>query len=58
MNIIHRTKPGRRGSMTPAIVWVLCVIAIAVVCAVGTAATWTSAGLHSASVCGTCPSVA
>jgi hypothetical protein len=43
---------------SPAIAWVLGVMAIAVICAVGTAATRTSAELHSASVCETCPKVA
>ena len=43
---------------SPAIAWVLCVMAIAVICAIGTTATLTSAELHSAGVCETCPSVA
>jgi hypothetical protein len=41
-----------------AIAWVLGVMAIAVICAVGSAAIRTSAELHSAGTCETCPSVA
>jgi len=48
----------RMTAHSPAIAWVLGVMAIALICAVGTAVTRTSAELHSASVCETCPSAA
>ena len=35
-------KPARRNAITPSIAWVLCVIALALVCAVSTAASDTS----------------
>ena len=35
-------KPGRRDAITSSTAWVLCVIALALVCAVGTAASGTS----------------
>jgi hypothetical protein len=50
----------RMAASSSSIAWVLCVMAIAVICAVSTAATRTSAELHSAGACAseTCPSAA